>query len=105
MRKVRDPLLVHVPAQRDPDRHLRKATANVDVRGAINTCHPGPTSSLPDPGTAPGHTWNGQPTPGAPHACPPVTCVQASQPTAQPTCAVSHPVVPHPRTGHVKNTR
>jgi hypothetical protein len=38
MRKVRDPLLVHVPAQRDPDRHLRKAMANVDVRGAVNIC-------------------------------------------------------------------
>ena len=35
MRKVRDPRLVHVPAQWDPDRHQRKATANVDVRGAV----------------------------------------------------------------------
>lgn len=28
-----------------------------------------------------------------------------ANPLREPTCAVSHPVVPHPRTGHVKITR
>src|SRR5580700_8651660 len=50
--KTRNPLLAHVPGQRDPDRHLRKATADLDVRGTVDVCHPGLTSSSPIQGRA-----------------------------------------------------
>jgi len=41
---VRNPLSAHLPGQWDPNRHLRKATANLDIRGPINICQCDPAS-------------------------------------------------------------